>query len=395
MPSPAADLANFMFVVRELRNAEGADKVKVVQVGDLYELWMNREFMYRESPVIGADQLGDRGTLTGISVRAALLNTDMSFPTAFQYRHDRDWVHGGTAHAAKRYVYHGWERDLLLRRHDVAASNPGAARMGGLLSDRIAAVEEWSYAEPATDPLLPGLRQWVNGRRATFTRANARGITETRWNKIVLELLGVELSAIRIHGNHDGYRSDAALLPNRGSPAASTQWFSEAGVWVEHGHRWDYFNRDGVSMGAGMTNVVYYHNEDLIAASGGRMAAVLQQEQGFFQTGAAQWYLLVNYGNRSWWGSGVETFGVFVSGHTHGPDLVKIYFQLATADRAADWGRQRQEDLDRMQRRVRQAASDAADRAAQTARDAAAGARRRLDQLHRRASELWREWSPF
>jgi hypothetical protein len=394
MAAPAADLADFLFVVRELQRAQGASNIKVIQVGDLYELWMNREFMYKDAPVIANDELGQtsRDGVCAISSAAVLNYTEYEFKDSFQLRQGKEWSEaGGAAHAANRYVYHRWTRPELYRRHDVTGPIAAVqqARLQRRLLERIESVTNWSWPEPASDPLLPALRTWMRTKPpTTFTRRNLRGATETRWNNLVLELLQ-DLQAVRIHGNHDGYRSDARLLLSRSSPAASHEWFSELGVWVEHSHRWDYFNRDGVAMGAGMTNVVYYHNEELIAASGGAAAALLRQEQCFFQAGAAQWYLLVNYGDASsWFNSGIHKFGVYVGGHTHGPDLVKVSFEQSNAAIAADWAEQRQRDIERAQRRAQQVATDIAARARETAADAAARARQMLADASRRAREI-------
>jgi hypothetical protein len=192
--------------------------------------------------------------------------------------------------------------------------------------------------------LIEPLRQWIAAQPGQFQRTNRRGISETRWNHLVLQLLNVELKALRIHGNHDGYRSDAKLLPDSAVPAACKRWISQQGVWVEHGHRWDYYNRDGVAMGAGMTNAVYYHNQELIAASGGIAGKAFRQEQAFFQPGAAQWYLLINYGSAAWFDGSIQKFGVYVSGHTHTADLARIFYELANSDQAADWLNERKQD---------------------------------------------------
>ena len=47
--APALDLATFLAAVLKVKN-DGA-KISVIQLGDLYELWMGREFLYLDFPV--------------------------------------------------------------------------------------------------------------------------------------------------------------------------------------------------------------------------------------------------------------------------------------------------------------------------------------------------------
>ena len=407
-PVPGVDLANFLFVLRGLRQSAGASRVIVVQVGDMYELWMNREFMYKEHPTVPTDEIGQVSRDGFVAVTAvAPVNFTESYPDAFQLRMDAEW--GAPPHAAKRYVFHQWTRSELYYRHNTAGSPPATAltRLRQRLLDRINGVEAWSFLGPGPESdsrLVPGLQAWIRTKPAGyFQRQNRRGQQETRWNRIMLELLNVELQCKRIHGNHDGYRSDPNLMNNRSHPAACEQWFSEEGIWVEHSHRWDYFNRDGVAMGAGMTNAVYYHNQELIAASGGAAASVLRQEQAFFQPGAAQWYLLVNYGTpASWFDPGVHKWGVYVGGHTHAPDLVKVYYDLATTDEVRAWAAQRRADAEQAardaaawMRRQREAAEQAAQRAYQSAADTYRSARARAEELRRRMGQTVRDLLPF
>jgi hypothetical protein len=264
-------------------------------------------------------------------------------------------------HPAKHYVFHDWPKSEQYKRHDTAGKIPGAAasRLGKELLRRIRAVEAWSHRDAdagkqafGTHPdVIQPLKDWIASKPANFfTRTNLRGETELCWHRVVLQLLLEEIGASVIHGNHDGYRSDTQLLPSKSgalTPATgmaeserrmgTDQWISEVGVWVEHGHRWDFYNRDGVALGSGMTNIVYYHNHELIKESHGFFASLQQQEQALFQPGAAQWFLLVNYGKREqWYTDKVKPFGVFVSGHTHGPDLVKVYYELSLIDEIAE-----------------------------------------------------------
>jgi hypothetical protein len=344
-PVPAVDLANFLFAVKELRTAQGADKVMVIQIGDLFELWMNREFLYFQHPNIPADEIGKftagtsgvgfRDGFVGVTAYAAIKVADMH-QDSFQLRQDPNWTDSAGSHPAKHYPYHPLDQAQLYLRHNTAGSAGGAmGRLGTLLTDRLARVEDWTWPGPAPadhPDLIDPLKSWIRSKPAGFfQRTVRRGHQETRWNKMVLELLLVELNCKKIHGNHDGYRSDHALLA-AGHRGACDPWVSETGVWFEHGHRWDYYNRDGVAMGAGMTNDVYYHNKEMVANSG-TSDALFKQEQAFHQSGSAQWYLMCNYGHAdSWFDANIRKWSVYVSGHTHNADLVRIDFNLANVD---------------------------------------------------------------
>ncbi|MBI4585776.1 MAG: hypothetical protein HY717_17335 [Planctomycetes bacterium] len=416
--SPAIDLSNFLFIIRELRQSQGANKVVVVQVGDLYELWMNREFMYKQHATIPADEIGGirRDGYAAVTAMVAI-NVSADYTEAFQLRMDPTWTgSSGGPHPAKRYPYHSWPQAEMLYRHDISG-NPGApalTRLQGRLIARCDSVEAWTWpgGAPADhSALIVPLRDWIRAKPAGyFQRQNRRAQMEIRWNRLILELLLVELDAKRIHGNHDGYRSDPQLMTNPGHRAACKPWFSELGVWVEHSHRWDYYNRDGVAMGAGMTNVVYYHNQELIAASGGFAAAAFRLEQAFYQAGSAQWYLLTNYGQPStWFNPGIQKFGVYVGGHTHGPDLVKIVYDLATSDQIAQWARERQAEAEQALRDaqdwLRRQREEASRRAQEALNAIARGLRRAGDYVNelrdsaarrlRQAQEWLRSWRPW
>ena len=357
-PAPSADLANFLFAVKEVRAAQGADKVIVVQIGDLFELWMNREFIYKQHPTIAADQIGSMTSdgYVGMTAYAAIKVADMH-QDSFQLRQDPNWTDSAGSHPAKHYPYHSWDQSELYFRHNIAG-NAGAAqsRLQTMLSDRLARVEDWTWPGPApaddSGRLVAPLRDWIRGKPAGyFQRTVRRGHQETRWNKIVLELLLVELACKRIHGNHDGYRSDHSLL-SAGHRGACDQWVSEPGVWFEHGHRWDYYNRDGVAMGAGMTNDVYYHNKEMVDNSG-TSDSLFKQEQAFHQSGSAQWYLLCHYGDAAaWFDGGIKKWGVYVSGHTHNADLVKIDFTLAAPDELRKLAAEKAEEAREGMRRI-------------------------------------------
>jgi hypothetical protein len=360
-PAPALDLILLLSAVR-LAQKDGA-KIKVVQCGDLYELWMGREFLYRHFPPVSSFGYASQAYVIMMAVQSGSQGVN----DELQYRMGANWSDEGLVASAKskvanflgigsqphpipRYVYHKWSKGELLQRHatgwhyfspkggidktQVAADGVAdhLQHLQALLHERVANVERFSLPLPAT-PLAATLRQMMADAGLSLDAYKRRDqppeTADICWNKIIFDLFNM-CGFQNIHGNHDGYRSDPLL--NSAVSISSEEWLSFPGIWVEHGHRWDEYNRDGVAMGAGMTNLVYYYNKKLIDMSkSSSLPKIFPQEQKSFTPGAAQWYLLVNIARNTYKSrdgkKSVLPFGIVVVGHTHAPDLVRIQFR--------------------------------------------------------------------
>ncbi len=326
--APAVDLVNMLRCMLDFKTSQGV-AMKVYQVGDLYELWLDREFLYRfytvDDPNAGKDLY-----LWASNVAANIHDN-------FQYRMDADWTAGGSApHPARRYVYHNWPMAELIRRHKVAAAGAGPAaaeipRLKKILEARIANVKLFQLPLPST----PAAKSIPAATLANYQVPTPSG-PEFQWNKMILDLLA-KLDFKNIWGNHDGYRGDPSLNGGLSANDKADAYISEPGIWVEHSHRWDDFNRDGMAFGAGVTNLVYYYRDNLLGADVIK-GAFMPAEQAAFQPGAAQWFLLVNYATFPSISSGLSgpvlPFGIYISGHTHSADLVEVHFELSATARA-------------------------------------------------------------
>ena len=115
--SPAVDLVNLLCAVKWVRDNPPASvndpDVKVIQVGDIYEAWVNREFLYRNFPTNDTNA-GDKKTRFVIKQTATREISD-----DYQYRMDKWFRSAATQDPdVKRYVFHEWPNDELLNRHD-------------------------------------------------------------------------------------------------------------------------------------------------------------------------------------------------------------------------------------------------------------------------------------
>jgi hypothetical protein len=157
---------------------------------------------------------------------------------------------------------------------------------------------------------------------------------EVFWNEIILDLLA-DLDFRNIGGNHDGYRADPLLNAQLSGVDQAETVISEPGLWIEHSHRWDDFNRDGMAFGAGAANYVYYYFNNLCSKLAGWFENIgARQEQKCFVPGAALWFGLANFGDDLDWvtkqgiPSDVQPFALYVSGHTHSASLARITFDF-------------------------------------------------------------------
>lgn len=188
-----------------------------------------------------------------------------------------------------------------------------------------------------------------------------------------------------LHGNHDGYRADAALTSGIGyeNYLCKSGWISRPGVWFEHCHRWDEFNRDGMAFGAAVTNYVYYFPRLISGTVSGLQSFFAPQRQASFMPGAALWFALANHRDKhknfvkdeggkpmelSLSGEkAVHPFGVYVIGHTHDPDLAYMAF------RQDDWtvAKKKADDLEKyLEKKAKRAMDESAKTIKKTVQDA-------------------------
>lgn len=392
--SPAVDLVNLLLEIAMLKEEPPADlpgaEVCVVQVGDVYETWINREFLYSQFPRL-KDPSGSKFSRGSIRFQAASGADD------YQPRMDSGWwtepPREGSLfrHPIKRHPFHELAEEDMMVRHHIGDELRGDAReveqqcampageldrLRGLLAERLREIEKFSlhipsFANSATiDTSAQGAATaWnpapIGTYGVTFAsptnetpfsnaatvlarknsellsqegnwRMNARGHPEFMWNKIILDLMFDRLKAERIYGNHDGYRGDRLFKDGIGRAAASG-FISHEGVWFEHSHRWDPYNRDGCAFGAGAANLTYYYFNQLCSRKAGELVdAYTKQEQKNFIPGAALWFLTINYGADKPWvqeqglddRSVIRNFGIYVGGHTHTGDLAKVVFDV-------------------------------------------------------------------
>lgn len=356
-PQPAIDLIIFLCAIKKVSDEKG--KVTVVQVGDMYELWINREFLYRYFDIVQK-----KAAANAYAVKLASL----SGMEPFQYRMDRNWKDKkGNVHPARRYPFHEWKTNATYHRHALGAQ--GLEKVSGsstghtytqsekkaalnqlqdLLKERIDNIYQFTLPMPKKEknaPFrrllkefksfdkyirlepIPSIKPWID----------SYGKKEVYWNAIIIDIFN-QLNYKPLYGNHDGYRGDSLLNSKIGDKHKCTQgWISEPGIWFEHGHRWDAYNRDGIAFGAAVTNYVYHYRDNLTEG----VVPVVQDfltapRWAELMPGAALWFTLVNYDYefRNITGtdlsSSIKQFGIYVIGHTHSADLARMRFYPTT-----------------------------------------------------------------
>ena len=383
-PSPAIDMLNFLGVLRDLK--EKGTKVELFQLGDLFELWMGREFLYFDCPPTDKPLEGFAG--------AILTGSKYFVLDKYQVRSDAGWrfPEDPGVQGCKRFAFDPADEDRLKVRYMTGSntmyrsavdrkkfhreagrawtanrlhmssglSDPELESLGErvlarakrLLDDRIANVAAFSGPLTLT---ASSSRSWAalklhqSSLVEEITLPPSRGgastelrwseafrvrRTEYAWNRGILRLL-TDLNAQFIHGNHDGYRSDPLLS----SSYASQEVLSLPGLWLEHIHRFDEYNRDGRAFGAGVTNLVYYFMDDMLTLDKakelvpGKWYHSAEREANI--PGAAQWFLITNLAHfpakkrlerRGIHESHIHPFAISACGHTHTPDLVRVQF---------------------------------------------------------------------
>jgi hypothetical protein len=418
----------------------GPENVRLRQVGDLFELWQNREFLYHGFWVRQTDAGSE---VARKSARAAAVALFSKNHDGYQYRKDELYYDPDAKSKqipelsegehrrklAKWYTYNPIPKEMLKYRYVVGDMvqkeylPPSAdeyadkyledlfrlppselKRRRKLLADRIKSAKEFSLPIPKDSALGKCMEQLYSHRRNSYLgrfyrthfgdqmvgwklvksgtgvekyylifagrlghcfpvlgpnlktryrKEDYLGCQAFLWSRLILDLLA-ELGCQAVYGNHDSYRGDPLLNSEavtvdkvRGANAGPLLgWLSEPGLWFEHGHRWDQYNRDGCAFGSGPTNLGYYWWHNLGARTkAGKFAKTEgekkygKQEQKCYQAGAALWFLLLrNKENLPWLNqqvhfkdNKVHPFGIYVCGHTHTADLVDISFSLESS----------------------------------------------------------------
>ena len=417
-PSPAIELVCLLSIIKSTQEEAN---VKVVQLGDFFELWIGREFLLRYFPI--------RDKPLGRMARAACWSASvwgLGVDDEIQLRRDAGWRNPTSPEATgfKHYVFDKMNTAELLERHLVGNEvNPTAkffeavgnrvtklngqavfmspkmaedagrgaiGRLATLTQQRVQNVLNFCLPLPGnrSNPALKFLEKLQKGAHLErYLRPDNREINtnpandehhwsqhsryiwpdgEYYWNRMIVE--GFEaVGFTNIHGNHDGYRSDPLLNTGLPSGTKAIEYFDMPGIWFEHGHRWDEYNRDGRFYGAGMTNLVYYHFDEMIELDEGFVKDVMTDpaEQANEQPGAGTWFKMVNFlpkqhkSRASEKGDGndspsyhkicgfdkVKPFAIYCSGHTHGADLIRMVFPKPFTD-----AQKAQSDADKMRK---------------------------------------------
>lgn len=449
-PAAGIDLINFLRMIREIQKDA---PVEVYQVGDLLELWMNREFLYMDFPSIDKN-LGYGKVLPDLmsTAGAALMASATVMGDGFQQRRGPGWRNTTqpTSQGLRRYVYDEFpsKTEMLARRktgwnyaHESAKLTGKAlvahkekmfteigetwnARhtpgISDILLDAAGLSQESSVFEMVGAGIDAGKKAWELGPQAAAQKAasvlarptmdaamntplgSPRDVGEAVVNRVIRELkqrvvnvenfslpltkvaedshgwkeltendpqlvatmkrdpnasakpqdefhwsvpfrvrrteyyfnaailsLFQEIGCKYIHGNHDGYRSDP-LINGATAPYQAQEYIHIPGVWIEHSHRYEEYNRDGRIFGAGMTNLVHYFNNELIELDQKKNSFVTSTERKSFMTGATQWFVFVNLADPAKRGTDFlplrkdQYFSLYVGGHTHDVDLVRI-----------------------------------------------------------------------
>lgn len=369
--------------------------VKVRQVGDMCEMWMNHEFLYHGFWV---RKTGQGGGFPRMAIRRGVKGFISPKCEDFQARKDEYHFHPkGTkiskngftldsARHAKWYTYNHMHTKDQKYRHVVGdmikekyysgkklkqlekyfnLPSDEIKRRRYLLKKRMDSI--LAFYLPMPDKALSklcsskmknsylksfykkktGLLREAGGtflweKEGDFDRRKQAEYgdkgPEILWNKLIWDLFKDELEGISVYGNHDGYRGDPLLWNDLDSKYRSNGWISEPGLWFEHAHRWDQYNRDGCAFGQGGTNMAYYYMHILGGFS--EMGAFVKEgekkyskERQQVEVGAAIWYLVLHAhskNNLDWFEdteSKLHPFGIYICGHSHGADLVSIFLE--------------------------------------------------------------------
>jgi hypothetical protein len=295
--TPAFDLVNLLIAVRHLRHrldpneqepehdppdwketlddlkrqGYSPEYVRLRQVGDLFELWQNYEFLYHGFWVRQTDAGGEMARKAARVAAVALFSKNYD---GYQYRKDEIYydpdakpkqVRALSEEAqhrklAKWYTYNPIPKEMLKYRYVVG----DMVRLGDfksdaewedlfrlppfelkrrrkLLADRLKSAREFSLPMPSgSDGILHRLKDcylksfyekklgklvdcdedhpypcwWFDDGGAVLTQYTRRSKVNKRqevfWSKLILDLLA-KLDCQAVYGNHDGYRGDPLL----------------------------------------------------------------------------------------------------------------------------------------------------------------------------------------
>jgi len=427
---PAFDLVNFLAAIRQLRfwmkdkkrhydctelhNAifslndanYTADHVKVRQLGDMCEMWMNHEFLYHGFWVRKTGQGGGKARMI---IRRGVKKLNPFKYEDFQCRKDEFHYHPEgkeisgpnfklqSARRAKWYTYNHMNTEEQKFRHVVGdmidktyydgdnlkkleesfnLPKDEIKRRRYLLKKRMESILAFSmpfsreakkkikskFYDSQQDYLVNFYKEYLgqdpcdiisgNGNiyfaedanKGYTKKGSAERGTEVYWNKLIWDLFKIELEGEAVYGNHDGYRGDPLLCHdgNLDKKYQSKGWISEPGLWFEHAHRWDPYNRDGCSFGQGGTNMAYYYMHILGGFSiWGKLVKKSEEkfskERQRVEAGAAIWYLVLDSyskNNLDWFKdnlgdseSKLHPFGIYICGHSHSADLAYVFLE--------------------------------------------------------------------
>ncbi|MCD4712767.1 MAG: hypothetical protein K8R73_05735, partial [Clostridiales bacterium] len=164
--TPAIDLASMLSVIKELLQHNNA--VNVVQVGDLYEMWLNQEWLYLPFSYDGEPNSED--LLNAIKLFAIHFGT-LSFDWC-QYRLNekwKNWYNSLQPNASEKsntlddidhdipepYIFHGWPINSAIRRYktgnsiDFEVNNADAERAKEIVQSRVQSIKNFCLPKPS------------------------------------------------------------------------------------------------------------------------------------------------------------------------------------------------------------------------------------------------------
>jgi hypothetical protein len=380
---PARDLIRFLRVIQDQQqNGTPALPADVFQTGDIYELWLNRRYLFEDfdftndpapqmpktvaglSPgsidTSGKSAFGAAKQLAGEGLKflvrnflKLMLGGVNAVDTDLWYRREqgRDRPNGQPLQSPPE---ESWDFDLPDTDWQIPKfTSPTPGTIGGGMTGQLKTANlPYRYMPPTRFPWDAnrgrGYMVTEEQRRASqvlafeaplrtaadqnaedrqlLGGANVVGPNGERglWNKAVVESFG-RVGTTFIYGNHDCYRG----LPRENGVSDAKPFHHEPGLWIEHGHRYEDSNIDGQPFGAFITNLAY-EIQELALYEGLLDEYKLHREQDQYQPGIMQWFLLTEFGldvledfkNPPARVPPVGRFRISVNSHTHVADLV-------------------------------------------------------------------------
>lgn len=398
-PGPARDLLRFLDVIGNLRGQRVA--IDVIQTGDLYDLQSNRRFLFEDyhetddppsqipdvmsflsKPVSADGPLGDVGKMAGDALKG-LLRGRIKSMLGGMHAEERDLWFRRESNKPGADPRLDPDQQMLDPERGINVDQLNAPQMPrfdapGAVPGNISLTMPQGLTPPSVDYTIFELgnrdangnliafpagpfrgrgylnaeanrrMQQVHAFEAPF-RNNAedqrllgRNITSAQngnpamglWNQAIVNAFNAVRTTF-IYGDYDCQRG----VPRDNGIAAALPYYSEPGLWVEHGHRFDDNNLDGQPFGAFIANMTYEIQE---LGFGGDLLneCIMHREQSQMQPGIIQWYLAVQFGGASFLQQfqrpnenvpAVHPFRIAVNGHTRTPDLVNA--QIIFKDR--------------------------------------------------------------